>query len=491
MGSLLHTIERVANRLPHPMALFIYLCLIVVLCSWLGEGFKWGAQHPTTGEWMQVRSLMSRDGWVFMLGDMVKNFMNFAPVGPVLMIALAFSLAERSGLLPTLITRLTRHTRGHTLPIAVAFLGVMSSIAVDSGYVVLLPLCAAVFAAAGRHPLAGLALGFACVSGGFSANLMVGPVDAILSGISTEAVQLVADREVSILGNYYFMLASVPLIILLTVMVNRLWVEPYLKDSPFVIPEPNSAQPELPHNLGKAFWLTLLLIVVSWLLLTLPEQAVLRHGQTGSLLKGPFMASLVALIALSVAILATVYGVQNGRFKSWGEWVKALERGIADLAPYLVLMFVVAQFIAWFKWSVLGTVLAVHLAAVLQDWALSPALAMVGLMVFTSVLNLLVGSASAKWALLAPILVPAFYLLGIEPAAVQGAYRVADSSTNIITPLMPYFPLVLMYAQKYEKDIGVGRLLTLMLPYGVSLLLAWGGMLTLWIMLGIPLGPAS
>ncbi len=486
MSSVLQSIERVANRLPHPMAMFIYLCLLVVGFSWLGDFLTWGAQHPASGEWLQVRSLVSRDGWVFMLSSMVKNFMNFAPVGPVLMIALSFALAEKSGLLPAVITGLTRRTKSKTLPFLVAFLGVMSSIAVDSGYVVLLPLCAAVFLAAGRHPIAGLTLGFACVSGGFSANLMVGPVDAILSGISTEAVQLVADKEVSILANYYFMLASVPLIVLVTVTVNRLWVEPYLKDSPFEKPE---LEPLAVHALGRVFWATFVAIVAAWLILTLPESAVLRHVETGSLLKGPFMASLVAMIALSVAVLSTVYGVQHGRFKSWSQWVKALEQGISDLAPYLVLMFVVAQFIAWFKWSTLGTILAVHLAAVLQGWSLSPAMAMVGLMVFTSVLNLMVGSASAKWALLAPILVPAFYLLGIEPAAVQGAYRVADSSTNIITPLMPYFPLVLMYAQKYEKTMGVGRLLTLMLPHSLALLLCWGAVFTVWIMLGIPLGP--
>ncbi len=493
MSSVLQSIERVANRLPHPMAMFVYLCLLVVTFSWLGDVLAWGAQHPATGEWLQVRSLVSREGWVYMLGSMVKNFMNFAPVGPVLVIALAFALAEKSALLPTLIGNLTRHTKSSMLPVVVAFLGVMSSIAVDSGYVVLLPLCAAVFMAAGRHPLAGLTLGFACVSGGFSANLMVGPVDAILSGISTEAVQLVADKEVSILANYYFMLASVVLIVVLTVLVNRWWVEPYLRDSPFEQADlhTTSSEPIAVHHLGKAFWGTLIAIVSCWLILTLPEQAVLRHPDTGSLLKGPFMGSLVVMIALSVAILSTVYGVQNGRFKSWGEWVKALEQGISDLAPYLVLMFVVAQFIAWFKWSILGTVLAVHLAALLQGWAVSPAVAMIGLMIFTSILNLLVGSASAKWALLAPILVPAFYLLGIEPAAVQGAYRVADSSTNIITPLMPYFPLVLMYAQKYEKTIGVGRLLTLMLPYAMTLLIGWGGVFVLWIVLGIPLGPTG
>ena len=486
MSSVLQSIERVANRIPHPMALFVYLCVLVILFSVLGEAFEWGAQHPASGEWLQVQSLISRDGWIFMLGSMVKNFMNFGPVGPVLMIALAFALAEKSGLLPTLILSLTRVTHKQLLAVMIAFLGVMSSIAVDSGYVVLLPLCAAMFAAAGRHPLAGLTLGFACVSGGFSANLMVGPVDAILAGISTEALSLVADREVSILANYYFMLASVILIVVVSVLVNRFWVEPYLKDSPY---ESVTSEPLAVHNLGWVFWATLVGVVVGWLVLTLPDQAVLRNAQTGSLIKGPFMGSLVALIALSVALLSTVYGIQQGRFGSWSDWVKALEQGIRDLAPYLVLMFVVAQFIAWFKWSALGTVLAVHLAALLQSMAISPAGALLGLIVFTGFLNLLVGSASAKWALLAPVLVPAFYLIGIEPEAVQGAYRVADSSTNIITPLMPYFPLVLMYAQKYEHKVGVGRLLTLMLPHAVSLLLIWSAVFTLWILFEIPLGP--
>ena len=487
MSSVLQSIEKVANRIPHPMALFVYLCVLVIFFSVLGDNLKWGAQHPATGEWLQVKSLFSRDGWIFMLSSMVKNFMNFGPVGPVLMIALAFALAERSGLLPALIQSLSRVTHKQVLPLMIAFLGVMSSIAVDSGYVVLLPLCAAMFVAAGRHPLAGLTLGFACVSGGFSANLMVGPVDAILAGITTEAISLVAEKEVSILANYYFMLASVVLIICISVLVNRFWVEPYLEGSPFDVVE---IEPMAQHRLGGAFWFSLIAIVVGWLVLTLPEQAVLRHGTTGSLIKGPFMASLVALIALSVAILSTVYGIQQSRFKSWSQWVKALEQGIRDLAPYLVLMFVVAQFIAWFKWSALGTVLAVHLAAVLQTLAVSPAVALLGLLIFTSVLNLLVGSASAKWALLAPVLVPAFYLIGIEPEAVQGAYRVADSSTNIITPLMPYFPLVLMYGQKYEKQLGVGRLLTLMLPHALALLFCWGAMFTLWIILEIPLGPA-
>jgi len=487
MSSVLQSIEKVANRIPHPMALFVYLCVLVIFFSVLGDNLQWGAQHPATGEWLQVKSLFSRDGWIFMLSSMVKNFMNFAPVGPVLMIALAFALAERSGLLPALIQSLSRVTHKQVLPVMIAFLGVMSSIAVDSGYVVLLPLCAAMFVAAGRHPLAGLTLGFACVSGGFSANLMVGPVDAILAGISTEAISLVAEKEVSILANYYFMLASVVLIICISVLVNRFWVEPYLEGSPFDVVK---IEPMAQHRLGGAFWFSLIAIVVGWLVLTLPEQAVLRHGITGSLIKGPFMASLVALIALSVAILSTVYGIQQGRFQSWSQWVKALEQGIRDLAPYLVLMFVVAQFIAWFKWSALGTVLAVHLAALLQTWAVSPAVALLGLLIFTSVLNLLVGSASAKWALLAPVLVPAFYLIGIEPEAVQGAYRVADSSTNIITPLMPYFPLVLMYGQKYEKQLGVGRLLTLMLPHALALLFCWGAMFTLWIILEIPLGPA-
>ena len=481
----LQTIERWADRLPHPMALFMYLCGTVLALSFIGEVLGWSAQHPSSGDVLEVRNLASSEGLVFMLTGLVKNFMGFAPVGPVLVIALAFALAEKSGLLPALITRLSQGTPKELLAVTIAFLGVMSSIAVDSGYVVLLPLCAALFFSSGRHPIAGLALGFACVSGGFSANLMVGPVDAMLSGISTEAVQLVADREVGLLGNYYFMVCSVPLIILVSVLVNRYWVEPYLDVHPV---KGEAPEPMAVHALGVSFWMTLVIIVIAWCVMTLPESAVLREEGTGKLVQGPFMGSLVAMIALSVAILATVYGKANGKLNNWKEWVGAIEQGIKDIAPYLALMFVVAQFIAWFKWSALGPVLAVHLAAVLETWSLPTPLALLALLLFTSVLNLFIGSASAKWALLAPIIVPAFYLLGIEPEAVQGAYRVADSSTNIITPLMPYFPLVLAYAQKYDPEIGVGRILTIMLPYALSLLAAWALLLTVWLLAELPFG---
>lgn len=490
MSHLLQRVERVANRLPHPMALFVYLCLMVLVLSAIGHYGDWQAQHPATGEWLTVKNLASESGLIFMLSSMVKNFMNFAPVGPVILMALAFSLAEKSGLLPALIAKLTLNTPSSFLAIAVAFLGVMSSIAVDSGYVVLLPLCAAVFLAAGRHPLAGLALGFACVSGGFSANLLVGPVDAMLSGISSEAVSLVADRDVSILANYYFMVVSVFVVVICCVLVNRYWVEPYLlTTSPLSgLNAPQGNTEKTSANFGRGFFITLLLIVLAWLILTLPQGAILRND-SGGLLKGPFMASLVVMIALSVALLAIVFGIQNGRLKGWPKCVKAMEQGIIDIAPYLVLMFVVAQFIAWFKWSSLGLVLAIHLASLLEGWAVSVPVALIGLMLFTGLLNLFIGSASAKWALLAPILVPAFYLLGVQPEAVQGAYRVADSSTNIITPLMPYFPLVLAYGQKYETNLSVGRLLTLMLPYALVLLVVWGALLTIWLMLDWPLGP--
>ncbi|GAA6135673.1 AbgT family transporter [Oceaniserpentilla sp. 4NH20-0058] len=491
MSHFLQNVERVANRLPHPMALFVYLCVIVFGVSALGQLQNWQAQHPTTGDWLTVKSLASEQGLIFIFSSMVKNFMGFAPVGPVVIMALAFSLAERSGLLPALIAKLTLNTPASLLAIAVAFLGVMSSIAVDSGYVVLLPLCAAVFLAAGRHPLAGLALGFACVSGGFSANLLVGPVDAMLSGISSEALSLVTEQPVSILANYYFMVVSVFLVVLVCVSVNRFWVEPYLlKTSPISQLSFVSADTQTASHFGKWFYGTLICIVAAWLVLTLPSDAILRNEQ-GGLLKGPFMASLVVMIALSVAVLATVYGLENRRFANWQTWVETLEQGIKDIAPYLVLMFVVAQFIAWFKWSELGIVLAIHLAGVLQDFAISGTFALVALMVFSAVLNLFIGSASAKWGLLAPVVIPAFYILGVEAPAVQGAYRVADSSTNIITPLMPYFPLVLAYGLKYEKHLSVGRLLTIMLPYAVALFLIWGSLLVLWYGFDWPLGPSD
>lgn len=490
MSQLLLKVERVANRLPHPMALFIYLCLLVWLLSALGQMWSWQAMHPATGEWLSVKSLVSESGLVFMLSTMVTNFTGFAPVGPVVVMALAFSLAERSGLLPSLISKLTLNTPQGFLAIAVAFLGVMSSIAVDSGYVVLLPLCAAVFLAAGRHPLAGLALGFACVSGGFSANLLVGPVDAMLAGISSEALALVVDDEVSILANYYFMVVSVFVVVLTCVMVNRVWVEPYLlRTSPLEHIAGFEAEKEQDEaRFGSGFLITLCLIVMTWLWLTLPQDGVLRNEQ-GGLLTGPFMSSLVVMIALSVAVLATVFGIENGRVGTWQKWVESLEQGIKDIAPYLVLMFVVAQFIAWFKWSQLGLVTAIHLAGLLESMSVSGPVALMSLMLFAALVNIFIGSASAKWGLLAPIVVPAFYLLGIEPQAVQGAYRVADSSTNIITPLMPYFPLVLAYGQKYELNLSVGRLLTIMLPYSLALLLIWGSLFAVWYLIGWPQGP--
>jgi len=485
----LQKIEQWANRLPHPMALFIYLCVVLWVLSWWGSVAGWSAQHPVSQDVLTVRSLLSESGWVYMLTNLVKNFMSFAPVGPVIMVALAFSLAERSGLLPALINGAARKAPDWMLPVTVAFLGVMSSIAVDSGYVVLLPLCAAMFYAAGRHPLAGLALGFACVSGGFSANLMVGPVDAMLAGITTEALSMVSEGSVSVLSNYYFMVASVPLIVVVTVFVNHKWVEPYLNKSSQV--DGGEGLQQMPPSVawGAWFWLSLLLIVIAWCVLTLPEQAWLRHPDTGSLVKGPFMGALVAMIAVSVALLSTVFGRVNNTLKGWKDWVSALEQGVKDLAPYLVLMFVVAQFVAWFKWSGLGPILAVHLAGIMESWELSSVGALLAILIFTAFLNLFIGSASAKWGLLAPVLVPAFYLLGVPAEAVQGAYRVADSSTNIITPLMPYFPLVLAFALKYDAQVGVGRILTMMLPYALSLLVAWGALLGVWLVFEIPFGP--
>lgn len=480
-------IESVGDRIPHPMALFLYLCLAVWLMSVLGAWLDWQAIHPASLQSVGVRSLASHEGIRFVLSSMVKNFTGFAPLGPVLLIMLAFALAEKSGLLPALINRLVMRASSFWLAPAVALLGVLSSIAMDSGYVVLLPLCMAMFAAYGRPPLAGLALGFACVSGGFSANFLVGPVDVILSSLSTEAVQLVDhSREVSVLANYYFMLASVFVVVLVSLAVNRYLIEPHLQSTRSSHSHENTLQPA---SFGHAFWLTLTALLLTWIWLTYPQQAPLRHPETGELIKSPFMLSLVAMIALSVGILSTVYGVSHGRFNGWRDWVHALEQGMKDLAPYIVLMFVVAQFVAWFKWSQMGTVLAIEMAAVLNSWALPVPFALLGLFVFTALLNLVVGSASAKWALLAPVLVPAFYLIGIAPETVQGAYRIADSTTNIITPLMPYFPLVLAFAQKYESDAGVGRLLTLMLPYSLALLVCWFGVFVIWVLAGWPLGP--
>lgn len=504
-------IERAGNRLPAPALLFLLLIVAIIIISALCDVFSVQGIHPASKEVLEVNSLLSFDALRWWLQNAVKNFIGFAPVGPVVVVMLGLGIAEHSGFLSALLRRLLQWLPANALTFGVVLIGVLSSIAVDAGYVVAIPLSGVIFSLAGRSPLVGIAACFAGVSGGFSANLMVGPVDAILAGISTEAAHLIdADYQVSPVANYYFMIASTFIISLLATWVTSRWVEPALakmsldydgeqsysathtgtQASSQLSPQLSPQLSTLETKALKISALSLLIFIVIIACLVVPEDGVLRNSETGSIVRSPFMSGLIVLIAIGAAIAGVLYGRISGLYQSYNQVVEGMEVAMKTLAGYLVLMFFAAQFVSLFNWSNLGAVLAVNGAEVLQELQLPMLLNLVLFVLMAASINLVVGSASAKWAVLAPIFIPMLMLNGIAPEVTQTAYRIGDSSTNIITPLMPYFPLVVALIQRYVSKAGVGTLLALMLPYSLAFLVVWSLLLALWVGFGWPLGPA-
>lgn len=489
VGRFLARIETTGNRLPHPTTLFILFAFVTLLLSAVFYWFGFSAVHPVTGETIHTKNLISQSGLHLILQKTVSNFVNFAPVGTVLVAMLGLGIAERSGLLGSALKLLVLKTSPRMMTPIVVFAGVLSSLAADAGYVVLIPLAGLVFQQAGRHPIAGMAAAFAGVSGGYSANLMVGPIDAVLSGITNEASRLVsADADITVLSNYYFIIASTFLITLLGTLVTEKLVIPNL---PWEDDKPHDA--EVVHygerrGLKHTFIFTLIFIGIL-LLCTVPENGIMRHPETGSLVKSPFVSGIVTLISLWAAISGIIFGLSNRSYRSDRDIIKSMEDTMAMMAGYLVLMFFAAQFVSYFAWSNLGLITAIKGSALLQSLELPGTLLLVIFILLSGFLNLLVGSASAKWAVMAPVFVPMLLLSGIPPEATQAAYRVGDSSTNIITPLMPYFGVVIAFMQRHDKSLGIGSVLALMLPYSVTFLLVWTAAFAVWFGLGIPFGP--
>jgi aminobenzoyl-glutamate transport protein len=484
--------------------LFVWLCALLIPLTALLSALNLNAQHPSTQAIVSVNSLLSADGIRYLLTHIVSNFIQFAPLGVVLVAMLGIGVAERSGLLGALLSACVQRSPSWLLTPAIAFAGVMSSITLDAGYVVLIPLAGLLFLRAGRSPLAGIAIAFAGVSGGFSANLFIGPVDALLAGLSSEAAHIIdPERSVSAAGNYWFILASTLLVTaIITLVANTVIPMTPPNEHSSTVNEPDNSNkhlhPTSAENIiaqsvqtktARRTIIAALLYLAAILLLTLPDNAVLRDSSNGSLITGPFMHSIVVLVSLGFALCGIVYGYACGHFHQGADVVKAMEESMHSMAGYLVLMFFAAQFVAWFNWSGLGLVTAIHGASWLGSLQLPSAVTLVLFVLFSALINLMIGSASAKWSMLAPIFIPMMMLIGISPEATQAAFRIGDSSTNIITPLMPYFALVLGFARRYQPDTGIGSLMALMLPFSLALLAGWSVFLFCWIALGWALGP--
>ena len=502
-GRFLNGVETVGNGLPHPITMFAILAAAIVLisglCSYLGVSATGemidSKTLELTEQTVRVVSLMNKEGLAYMLTHVVSNFTGFAPLGVVLVTMLGVGCAEGSGYLSALMKKAVSVTPAMIVTPMLVFLGVMSNVASDIGYVVLIPIGAVVFMAYGRHPMAGLAAAFAGVSGGFSANLLVGTLDPMLSGISTEAARMVrADYVVQPTSNWYFMIVSAFVIVAIGTFVTDKIVEPRLKAHKHTGEDVKEATALSDREKKALRWgnLSLLAFVLLVAAAALPQDSFLRNAQTGSLMNdSPFMSGLIVLIALVFFIPSIVYGRVSGTYKNEKDVCAQLGANMSSMGGYIALAFIAAQFISYFNYTKLGTILALKGADFLGTAGVSGPVLMICFILFSAVINLLMGSASAKWTILAPVFVPMFMLLGYSPELTQVAYRIGDSCTNLITPLMSYFAMVVVFAKKYDSESGIGTLIATMLPYSIFFMIGWSVLLIIWMMFGLPLGPGA
>lgn len=495
LNRFLSIIEKMGNALPHPATIFASLAGVIIFLSWVLSKLGMTALHPKDGSIIEPVNLVSQDGLHWILEHVVSNYTGFAPLGTVLVAMLGIGVAEKSGLIATVLRLLVHWAPRRLLTFVIVLAGVMSNMASDVGYVLLVPLGAIIFLSVGRHPIAGLAAAFAGVSGGFSANLLLGTIDPLLSGITQEAARII-DPEYSVTPacNYYFMYVS-------TFIVAGIgtWVTEKV-----VIPRLGTYKGKAITNIGgmgplnaqekKGLWWSLavsflMMLVVLWGLV--PADGFLRHMETGSVLHSPFMHGIVTFIFLSGLLTGMAYGLGSGTFKNDTDVIAGMKESMETLGLFLVLVFFAAQFVAFFKYSNLGMILAINGAEGLKASGLGPIPLMLSFLILSAVLNLTMGSASAKWAFMAPVFVPMFMLLGYTPELVQGVYRIGDSTTNMISPMMSFFALIVAFVQKYDAKAGLGTVIATMLPYSLAFTVGWMLLLVVWLLLGLPMGPGA
>jgi aminobenzoyl-glutamate transport protein len=491
---MLNAIEVVGNKLPDPAVLFVICLLVVWGASAMLAGVDFTEIDPRSGEAIRVNNLLTGSGLAAFLAGMVQTFTAFPPLGVVLVAMLGIGVAEHGGYINASLRVVLGVTPKALLTPMLILVAIVSHTATDAGYVLVIPLGGVIYYAAGRHPLAGIAAAFAGVSGGFSANFIPSGIDPLLQGFTQGAAQLIDPAIlVNPLCNWFFTSASSILIVAVGWYLTDRVVEPRLTGTgvdgdPAEMPE----MKEIDARERRAFWVATAVMALGIALLWIasaPQDSPLR-APDGDLtaFSAPLMQSIVPLIFLLFMIPGTVYGYVAGTFEKSKDVIDAMTKAMQQMSYYIVMAFFCALFIAAFGTSNLGALLAVKGANFLRELAMPAGFTVVGIIFLTGFVNLAVGSASAKWALLAPIFVPMLMQLGISAELTQAAYRVGDSTTNIITPLMPYFPLVVVYCQRYVKSLGIGTLVSIMLPYSVFFIILWSAFLLAYWGLGIPLG---
>jgi aminobenzoyl-glutamate transport protein len=530
MDRLLNTVERVGNKVPHPVLMFFYLILGVIVLSAVlallgvsvteqiavpvpvevtpdfyedvSEYSLYGAgtedvEYEIKEQTIAIQSLLSIDGIRFLFTSFVPNFQGFGALAVTLIAMLGAGAAEVAGLMAALIRKLVKVAPHALIAYLIVFVGVLASVASDAGYLILIPLGAAAFLAVGRHPIAGLAAGFGGVAAAFMANLIPTPNDAMLFEITNEAIGLTGGAPISITADYFFQAASSLLLTVVIGFVIVRIVEPRLgKYDPAQAGDPAQAaaadeiDPALEARGLRRAGLAFLVVLGIVLLATVPPGAPLRDPETGSIIgQTPFMQSLLFIVMLCFLIPGMAFGSATGRYKGPNDVIAAVVKTFAGLGGLIFMLLMISQFIAYFNYSNLPSVIATALAEWLGNAGIPAIPLLIGFVLVIVVLDFIIPGSLAKWAIFAPIFVPLFVRLGVPAQTVFAAYRVGDSPINTLTPLMVYFPVIVAFAQRYQKNSGVGSLVALMLPIAGVVLVVWLAFLILWFVLGIPLGP--
>ncbi len=489
MQKLFNSIERAGNKLPHPFILFLWLCLVVAAFSWVLANFGGTGINPKTGEEVAVRSLLSGEGLVFALTSIANNFITFPPLGIILVIMLAIGVADKTGLIAAFMQVSVIKAPRYLTTFMIFFVGMCSHVASDAAYIILIPLSAMIFQAMGRNPLVGAVTGYVAVGAGYDASILITPTDIILSGITTSAAQTIdAQAYVSPIDNYYFIAVSAILLSLVGAFIIERIVEPmvgkYTGDVELKLTQPDSLEIK---GLKRVGWASLIMLAVV-VLAVLPESSPLRNAE-GGLVPSPLLSSAVALFGIYFLLIGWIYGKTTGKIKNAQDAVGYMSDSIKDLAPTLVLFFAISQFLAWFKWTNLGAWIAVGGSHVLDSSGFGGTPLLVAFIALAAVMNIFITSGSAQWSLMAPIFIPMMMLIGFEPALVQAAFRIADSATNIISPMSPYFAVCLAYLQRYQKDAGIGTLASMTIPISLGFLIVWTLFLIFWMTMGWPIAP--
>lgn len=498
MDRVLDFVERNGNRVPHPAVIFLIMIGIVILASviFAGVGVTVETIDPVTDQVVrtpvEIRSLLTADGIRFLLTSWVPNFMAFSATGMILVAMLGVGVAEQAGLVNALIRKIVLTAPRRLITFIIVLMGGLSSIAADAGYVVLIPLGAIAFLSLGRHPLAGIAAAFAGVSAIFAVNILITPLDGVLTEITNDAIHLLEPtKSLDLMATFFFSSVSLILFSALCAWVTERFVEPHLgayTGDVEVVPA-EELKPEEQRGLRNA-GIALLLFTAFVLLLTVPSWGPLRNPETGEVFgSSPFMDGLIVLIALLFLAVGWAYGKAVGTVKNASDAIGMIDKAFSGMGPLIFLFLVIAQFLAFFNYTNIATILAVNLAEWLVHLNLGSITLLIGFTLAIMLLDFIMPGAIPKWAIFAPIFVPLFMQLGTAPETVLAAYRVGDSPINVITPLMGYFPLVVIYCQQYQKEAGVGTVVALMLPYTIALVLTWIPFLVAWYALGIPFGP--